>query len=130
MASARKGFAHSLTINAPASAILGAFFDDAALAAWWHIRRSLCVPRSFGCYALEWETAIEADPVIGRLGGVFHGTVMTFDPQREFFVADAYWMAPDGDALGPIAFEATCTTNTDGTILLVRQSGSDSGQRW
>jgi uncharacterized protein YndB with AHSA1/START domain len=128
--SLRNGFAHSVTIKAPCAVVLNAFVDHDALSTWWHIKRSLCVPRTLGCYAIEWETAADSDPVLGRLGGVFHGTVMTFDSQRELFVADAYWMAPDGEPLGPIAFEVTCTTSPDGTIVHVRQSGSDTGERW
>src|SRR5688572_18817964 len=88
----RRELTCSLTIDAPCDAILAAFFDHAALLQWWHITRSVCVARPLGCYALEWQVAEQRDDVLGRLGGVFHGTVMTFDPHHEFFVADAWWM--------------------------------------
>lgn len=127
--SSRNGFTSTLAIQAPADAILAAFFAHESLVAWWHISRSLCVPRTLGCYAIEWPTADAPDPTLGRLGGVFHGTVVAFDPTREFFVADAYWMAPDGNPLGPMAFEVTCTAAGDGTTVQVRQSGSERGPR-
>lgn len=124
------GFTHSLTINAPAETILRAFFDHEMLAVWWRIRRSLCVPRTLGCYAVEWEETEQRDDTVGRLGGVFHGTVVSVDLQRELFVADAYWMAPEGDPVGPMAFEVTCAAGPGGTIARVRQSGSDDSPRW
>ena len=125
----RRELTCSLTIAAPSDAILAAFFDHAALVRWWHITRSVCVARPLGCYALEWPVAEHRDEVLGRLGGVFHGTVMTFDPGGEFFVADAWWMAPDGDALGPMAFAVTCSTESTGTIVHVRQSGAETSTR-
>ena len=49
----------------------------------------------------------------------------------EFFLADAYWLPPDGPPIGPMALQATCTTQRDGTLLHVRQSGWDeTSQRW
>lgn len=127
---AKKGFTSSLTIQAPAEAILDAFFDHTSLVEWWHVTRSLCVPRTLGCYAIEWPTSDRPDETLGRIGGVFHGTVVSFDRHREFFVAEAYWMAPDDEPLGPMAFEATCSPADGGTTLTVRQSGSDAGKRW
>ena len=44
----------------------------------------------------------------GRLGGVFRGTVMQFEAGRGFFLADVYWLPPDGDPIGPMALEVTC----------------------
>ncbi len=32
-----------------------AFFDSRALATWWHVTRSVTVPRVLGAYAVEWE---------------------------------------------------------------------------
>jgi len=129
MAQRQRELTCSLTIDAPCEAILTAFFDHDALSRWWHITRSLCVPRSLGPYAIEWSGAGRDDEVLGRLGGVFHGTVITFDPNREFFVADAYWMAPDGDPLGPMAFEVTCSPAGRGTVAHVRQSSADTTPR-
>ena len=124
-------FAHSLVINAPAAAVLDAFFEPDALAAWWHVTRSLCVPRPLGSYAVEWETTEWRDDLLGRLGGALHATVIDFKPGREFFLADAYWLPPDGPPIGPMALEATCSAQRDGTLLHVRQSGCDAtSQRW
>ena len=124
-------FAHSLVINAPPAAVLDAFFDPQALATWWHVMRSLCVPRPLGSYAVEWETTEWRDDKLGRLGGALHATVIDFKPGREFFLAEAYWLPPDGPPIGPMALEATCSIQRDGTLLHVRQSGWDSDSaRW
>ena len=125
-----RAFTHTLTIDASPEAVLDAFFDHEALAAWWRVSRSLCVPRPLGSYALEWTPSDWSDELLGRLGGAFRGTVMEFKSGREFFVADAYWLPPDGEPLGPMALEATCTPDGDGTILRVRQSGWDESRRW
>jgi uncharacterized protein YndB with AHSA1/START domain len=124
-------FAHSLVINAPPAAVLDAFFDPEALKAWWQVNRSLCVPRPLGSYAVEWATTEWRDELLGRLGGALHATVIDFKPGREFFLADAYWLPPDGPPIGPMALEATCSIQRDGTLLHVRQSGWDStSPRW
>jgi uncharacterized protein YndB with AHSA1/START domain len=123
-------FAHSLTIEAPPGPVLDAFFDAEALAGWWHVKRSLCLARPLGVYAVEWEPTTWQDEVLGHLGGVFRGTVIDFVPGVEFFVADAFWLPPDGDPIGPMAFEAHCTLHRDGTVLHVRQSGWEDSPRW
>ena len=123
-------FTHSLTIAAPPAAVLDAFFDHDALATWWHVTRSVCVARPLGVYAVEWTPTEWKDDVLGRLGGAFRGTVIDFKAGREFFIADAYWLPPDGDPIGPMAFEATCATLGDRTVLKVRQSGWEESQRW
>ena len=125
-------FTHSLTIHAPPAAVLDAFFDAEALGAWWEVSRAVCIPRPLGSYAVEWRTTDWRDEVLGPLGGTVHGTVMEFVPGREFFLADAYWLPPEGDPIGPMAFEATCNS-ADGaaTVLQIRQSGCDeSNARW
>jgi len=123
-------FTHSLTIQAPPAAVLDAFFDPEALASWWHVTRSLCVPRPLGVYAVEWVPTEWRDEVLGRLGGAFRGTVIEFKAGREFFIADAYWLPPDGEPIGPMVLEATCTLLGDRTVLKVRQSGWESAPRW
>jgi uncharacterized protein YndB with AHSA1/START domain len=124
-------FAHSLVIKAPPAAVLDAFFDAESLAAWWQVTRSMCVPRAFGSYAVEWDTTEWRDDLLGRLGGALHATVIDFRPGREFFLADAYWLPPDGPPIGPMALEATCSVRREGTLLHVRQSGwDDSSARW
>jgi uncharacterized protein YndB with AHSA1/START domain len=125
----RRELTCSLTINAPCERILAAFFDHDALVQWWRVTRSVCVPRPLGCFAVEWMPTETRDETLGRLGGVFHGTVMTFDPHHEFFVAEAYWMAPDGEPLGPMAFVVTCSADGAGSLVAVRQSGAETSKR-
>ena len=125
-----KDFTHSLTIDAPPAVVLDAFFNQDALASWWHVTRSLCVPRPLGVYAIEWDATEWRDDVLGRLGGAFKGTVIEFKPGREFFIADAYWLPPDGEPIGPMAFEATCNLVSGKTVLHIRQSGFEHSDRW
>jgi hypothetical protein len=49
---------------------------------------------------------------------------------REFFVADAYWLPPEGPPLGPMALEVTCRIEGPATRVRVRQSGRGTGARW
>src|SRR5579872_4506374 len=97
----------SIIIAAPAGRVLGAFFDSNALGAWWQSARSVTTPRTLGPYAIEWASTDFRDDVLGRLGGVFRGTVMQCDGSG-FFVVDAFWLPPDGDPIGPMALEVTC----------------------
>lgn len=122
----------SITINAMPSKVLAAFFDPAALAAWWEVSRAVCVPRPLGSYAVEWEPTQWRDELLGRLGGTFHGTVMDFQQGREFFVAELYWHPPDGEPLGPMALEVRCVYKGPFTTdLHLRQSGCDpDSARW
>ena len=123
--------AHSLVIHAPPAAVLDAFFDADALAAWWEVSSAVCIPRPLGSYAVEWRATDWRDEVLGPLGGTFHGTVMEFIPGREFFLADAYWLPPEGEPIGPMALEATCSADGEATRLQIRQSGYDeSSARW
>lgn len=125
-----RDFDHSLAIEATPVRILEAFFNSDDLAAWWHVSRSLCHTRTFGNYAVEWPPTDWQDEVLGRLGGAFRGTVIEFKPGREFFVADAYWLPPDGDPIGPMALEVSCTTLGERVVLRVRQSGGEENRRW
>jgi uncharacterized protein YndB with AHSA1/START domain len=125
-----RDFDHSLAIAAPPAHILDAFFAAEDLASWWHVTRSLCHTRPLGSYAVEWEPTDWTDDVLGRLGGAFRGTVIEFKAGREFFVADAYWLPPEGDPIGPMALEATCTQLGDRAVLRVRQSGWENSRRW
>ena len=127
-------------IAAPPEVVLDAFFDPDALATWWRAGRSVCVARPLGPYAITWEPTTWRDEILGRLGGTLHGTVMDFKAGREFFVADTYWLPPDGDPIGPMALEVTCRAVDlspagrqaldTGTQLRLRQSGYDEGPRW
>src|SRR5438067_5379508 len=99
----------SIVIAAPPTRVLRAFFDPAALGAWWQVANAVTSPRALGPYVVEWAPTDFRDDVLGRLGGVFRGTVMQYQPGIGFFVADAYWLPPDGDPIGPMALEVTCT---------------------
>ena len=123
-------FTHTLTVSASPTAVLDAFFSHDALAAWWRVTRSLCTPRPLGGYALEWDSTDWHDDTLGRLGGAFRGTVIEYRKEREFFIADAYWLPPDGDPIGPMALEVRCSVNGSRTQLHVRQSGWEDSRRW
>ena len=123
----------SVVIEAPASRILKAFFDADALGAWWQVARAVTTPRTLGAYAIEWVPTDYRDEVLGRLGGVFRGTVMQFEPGRGFFIADAYWLPPDGDPIGPMALEVSCTPDPSKPARIrvrVAQTGFDESTRW
>ena len=123
-------FTADMVIIAPPTAVLDAFFDARALERWWEVKRSLCVPRPLGSYAVEWETTEWKDPILGRLGGALHGMVMEYKPGREFFLADAFWLPPDGAPIGPMALEVKVTKHAWGSQLHVRQSGFEESPRW
>src|SRR4051812_28558498 len=90
----------AIVIKAPVNRVLKAFFDADALGAWWLVARSVTTPRALGPYVIEWKPTDFRDDVLGRLGGVFRGIVMQYDPGRGFFVADAFWLPPDGERSG------------------------------
>ena len=83
---------HTLEIAADPGAILGAFFDPGALGRWWRVLRSVTTPRILGVYAVEWRPTPFVDEMFGPLGGVLHGTVVDYRPDREFLVADVHWL--------------------------------------
>jgi uncharacterized protein YndB with AHSA1/START domain len=125
----------AVVINAPPARVLKAFFDADALGAWWQARRSVTTPRTLGAYAIEWPPTEFRDDILGRLGGVFRGTVMQFDAGAGFFVADAYWLPPDGEPIGPMALEVTCTAVAangaePATRVRVVQNGFEDSPRW
>jgi uncharacterized protein YndB with AHSA1/START domain len=120
----------SITIDAPSPLVFRAFFDADALGAWWAVHRSVTTPRVLGAYAIEWPATEYRDEVLGRLGGVFRGTVIQVEPGTSFFVADAYWLPPDGDPIGPMALEVTCTPAGAGTHVRVVQRGFEESARW
>ena len=61
---------------------------------------------------------------------MFRGTVMQYQPGHGFFVADVYFLPPDGDPIGPMAFEVTCTPDGSSTHVHVSQRGFQEGARW
>jgi uncharacterized protein YndB with AHSA1/START domain len=132
---------HLITIAAPPPRIVNAFFDPVGLSVWWQAKRSVTTPRVLGPYVIEWEPTEFRDDVLGPLGGVFHGTIVDFKPGHEFFVANAYWLPPDGEPIGPMGLEVSCEfqpagpdRDTDpraiGSLLKVTQSGFEEGERW
>jgi len=123
-------FEHSVLISAAPTRVMGAFFDPAALGAWWQTVRSVTTPRVLGVYAVEWAPTLDEDDVLGRLGGVFYGTVIEYKAGRELFVGDAWWLPPDGEPLGPMALEVRCSMDGPACRLSVKQSGFDEGPRW
>jgi hypothetical protein len=123
----------SLVIQAPPVRVLKAFFDAGALGAWWQAVRSVTTPRVLGPFAIEWAPTDFRDEVLGRLGGVLRGTIVQFDAGRGFFVADAYWLPPDGDPIGPMAIEIACLasgSSGDATEVRVTQTGFEESVRW
>jgi uncharacterized protein YndB with AHSA1/START domain len=127
-------FTSSISIIAAPGRVMWAFFDPGALSAWWQTSRSVTTPRVLGPYAVEWDPTDFKDEMLGRLGGTFHGTVMDFKPGREFFVAEAFWLPPDGQPIGPMALEVSCeaqrTKNPQITLVKVTQRAAEDGERW
>jgi uncharacterized protein YndB with AHSA1/START domain len=118
-------------IAAPAGRVMRAFFDADALMAWWQVSRSVTTPRMLGPYAIEWPPTDFRDDVLGRLGGVFRGTVMQCEAGQGFFVADAFWLPPDGDPIGPMALQVILNSEGDGaTRVRVTQTGYEESVRW
>ena len=123
----------SAVIAAPPGRVLKAFFDADALRAWWQVAHAVTTPRILGPYAIEWQPTDFRDEILGRLGGVFRGTVMQFQIGQGFFVADAFWLPPEGDPIGPMALEVSCTpepSRSGATRLRVVQSGFEDSTRW
>src|SRR5437870_6168787 len=124
----------SVVIATPVARIMKAFFEPEALNAWLQVSHAVTAPRVLGPYTMAWAPTDFRDELLGRLGGVFRGTVMQFDPGHGFFVADCFWLPPDGDPIGPMALEVECTLAgpdvASGTRLHVRQSGFEESARW
>jgi uncharacterized protein YndB with AHSA1/START domain len=136
-AAAAHGLDISLVIKAPSGRVLKAFFDPDAVCRWWQAARSVTTPRVLGPYAIEWPPTEFSDDVLGRLGGVFRGTVMQFDPSRGFFVADSFWLPPDGEPIGPMALEVALNPVASpddpaamATEVHVVQTGFEESVRW
>jgi uncharacterized protein YndB with AHSA1/START domain len=127
-------YSSSISIVASPGRVMWAFFNAKALAAWWQTARSVTTPRVLGVYAVEWDPTDFKDDMLGRFGGVFHGTVMEYKPDKEFFVSDGFWLPPDGSPIGPMVLEVTVQAqrakNPQITLLRVTQRGSEDGQRW
>ena len=108
-----------------------AFFEPAALRAWWQVSHAVTTPRPLGPYAIEWPPTDFRDEVLGRLGGVFRGTVVEFRQDEGFFVGDAIWLPPDGEPIGPMALQVTLRPEGNGaTRVRVTQTGFEESARW
>ena len=101
-------------IRAMPRVVIDAFFDGSALSSWWPATRSVTTPRPLGPYAIEWMTETR-DEVLGRFGGVFRGTVMHIENTRGFFVADVFWLPPNGTPIGPIGVPLSGSQKTSAT---------------
>jgi uncharacterized protein YndB with AHSA1/START domain len=123
-------FDHSILLSAAPTRVLGAFTDAQALTAWWQASRAVVAARPLGVFAIEWEPAVEADDLLGRLGGIFHGTVVEYKAGRMLMVADAWWLPPDTDPIGPMALEVTCMMEGPACRLRVHQTGFEDSPRW
>ena len=118
-------------IAAPPGRVLKAFFDARALNAWLQAAHSVTSPRVLGPFAIEWAPTNFCDEILGRLGGVFRGTIVQFEADKGFFVADAFWLPPDGEPIGPMAFEVTLQGERTGvTRVRVTQTGFEESARW
>ena len=123
-------FEQNVIIAAPPARVFQCFFTPDALRAWWQAVRSVTTPVAFGVYAIEWNPSPYRDDILGPLGGVFHGTIVDIHPGKQFLVADAYWIPPEGEPLGPMAFEVNCLPDPAGCRLHVRQDGYAPSPRW
>jgi len=62
---------------------------------------------------------------------VFRGTIVKCDPGEGFFVADAFWLPPDGDPIGPMALHVTLQAEgASSTRVRVTQTGFEESLRW
>ncbi|MEZ5287477.1 MAG: hypothetical protein R2712_22290 [Vicinamibacterales bacterium] len=66
----------AIRIRASPSRVLNAFFDPDDLAAWWEVSHSVTLLRPLGPFAVQWPPTDFTDEVLGRLGGILHGTVL------------------------------------------------------
>ena len=125
-----ESFEQHIVIGAPPATVFACFFSPDALRVWWQAARSVTTPTPFGVYAIEWATTPFRDDLLGALGGVFHGTVVEVRPGKSFLVAEAYWIPPEGAALGPMALSVTCHPSIEGCRLQVKQEGCEPSPRW
>lgn len=123
-------FEQSLLIEAPPSRVFACFFDPNALRAWWQVARSVTTPVTLGVYAIQWQTTPYRDDLLGPLGGTFFGTIIDIVDGREFQVADAQWVPPEGAPLGPMTLHVQCLAEGNGCRLYVRQESEDMSPRW
>lgn len=124
------GIEENILVRAAPSRVLDAFFDADALAVWWEVVRSVTTPRPLGIYAVEWPSTSGRDDLLGPLGGIFYGRIVDYRAGREFFVADAWWLPPEGDPLGPMGLHVLCTPEGKACRVRVKQQGGEDTPRW
>ena len=112
--------------------LLGRWSEESAHAAFVeYCRASRQLDQAAKLYRAETQPATPyRDDLLGSLGGVFHGTVVDVNPGRHFLVADAYWVPPEGDPIGPMALEVYCEDDPGGCRLKVLQNGYEDAPRW
>jgi hypothetical protein len=50
---------------------------------------------------------------------------------KAFFVADAFWLPPDGEPIGPMVLQVALQSDADGaTHVRVTQTGFEESARW
>jgi uncharacterized protein YndB with AHSA1/START domain len=123
-------FEQSLLIEAPPALVFDCFFEPHALGTWWQAARTVTTPVPLGVYAIQWQTTPYRDDLLGPLGGTFFGTIIDIRQGHEFQVADASWVPPEGDPLGPMTLHVHCVAEGAGCRLHVRQEGEDMSPRW
>lgn len=117
-------------VDATPERVLEAFFDPHALSSWWQAERSVTVDRPLGVYAVQWAPAPVADEVLGTLGGTFYGIVMDYRANEGFFLAEAHWLPPAGEPIGPMAFEVSLVHTSGKTVVRIKQTGFEESPRW
>ena len=120
----------TLTIAAPLDRVFAAFFDAGALARWWQVDQAIVAPRILAPFALTWATTPHRDPVLGPLGGIFHGVVVDLHPPVDAFIGECYWLPPEGEPIGPMALTVRCGAEGGGCRVRVEQSGFEESPRW
>ena len=123
-------FEQSLLIEAPPARVFECFFQPEALRTWWQVAHAVTTPVPLGVYAVQWPTTPYRDDLLGPLGGTFFGTIIDITPGTEFQVADASWLPPEGDPLGPMTLHVQCVAEGPYCRLHVRQEGEDMSPRW
>ena len=121
-------FEQSILITAAPTRVLAAFFDPAALSAGGR-RRGPSRPLGRSASTRSSGNHREADDILGRLGGVFYGASMEYQPGRELVSA-----RPGGSARyesdRPDVVPGTVRDGRPACRLRVRQTGFEDSPRW
>jgi pyruvate kinase len=125
-----KEFTHSLTIDAPPAVVLDAFFNHDALADVVEGDALAVRAASTRCYAVEWDAP--SGVMMSWAGWVVRskGRSSSSRPDGNSSLLTPTWLPPDGEPIGPMAFEATCSLVSGRTVLHIRQSGFEHSDRW